>query len=57
MPGGTSYTDQPFNTDYQENVAPAEGDPLRGVEIRIRCVEPTSKQIRQVTVVHSFEGM
>lgn len=57
MPGGTSYTDQSFNTDYQENVAPAAGDSLRGVEVRIRCVEPTSKQIRQVTVVHSFEGM
>ena len=57
MPGGSSYTDQSFNTNYQDNVAPTVGDPLRGVEIRIRCVEPTSKQIRQVTVVHSFEGM
>jgi len=28
--------------------------PLRGVEVRIRCYEPTSKQVRQVTVRHTF---
>lgn len=28
--------------------------PLRGVEIRIRCLEPVSKQIRQITIRHSF---
>ncbi|MFM8274348.1 MAG: PilW family protein [Gemmata sp.] len=28
--------------------------PLRGIEVRIRCYEPTSKQVRQVTVRHTF---
>ncbi len=28
--------------------------PLRGLEVRIRCYEPTSKQVRQVTIRHSF---
>jgi len=28
--------------------------PLRGIEIRLRCYEPTSKQVRQVTIRHSF---
>ena len=28
--------------------------PLGGIEIRIRCIEPKSKQIRQITVRHSF---
>ena len=27
---------------------------LRGLEIRIRCYEPSSRQIRQVTVRHTF---
>lgn len=29
--------------------------PLRGIEVRIRCQDPGSKQVRQMTVVHSFE--
>jgi hypothetical protein len=28
--------------------------PLRGIEIRIRCYEPSSRQVRQVTVRHTF---
>ena len=28
--------------------------PLRGVEVRIRCYEPSSRQVRQVTVRHTF---
>lgn len=28
--------------------------PLRGIEVRIRCYEPSSKQIRQITIRHSF---
>ncbi|MFM8579493.1 MAG: type II secretion system protein J [Planctomycetaceae bacterium] len=27
---------------------------LRGIEVRIRCYEPASRQVRQVTVRHSF---
>ncbi|MEY3205994.1 MAG: hypothetical protein RLZZ21_2325 [Planctomycetota bacterium] len=53
----SAYTDQSFNTNYVENAAPTTGDPLRGVEVRIRCVESSTKQIRQATVVHSFEGL
>lgn len=28
--------------------------PLRGVEVRIRCYEPSSQEVRQITVQHSF---
>lgn len=28
--------------------------PLRGIEVRIRCWEPSSRQVRQVTVRHTF---
>ena len=27
---------------------------LRGIEVRIRCIEPTSQEVRQVTIQHSF---
>ncbi len=39
---GDSETSPPYPT------------PLRGIEVRIRCYEPTSKQVRQMTVRHSF---
>ncbi len=28
--------------------------PLRGIEVRIRCFEPSSREVRQMTVRHSF---
>jgi prepilin-type N-terminal cleavage/methylation domain-containing protein len=28
--------------------------PLRGIEVRIRCFEPVSKQVRQITIRHAF---
>ena len=28
--------------------------PLRGIEVRIRCYDPSSRQVRQVTVRHTF---
>jgi hypothetical protein len=28
--------------------------PLRGIEVRLRCWEPSSRQVRQVTVRHTF---
>lgn len=34
--------------------APPYGFPLRGLEVRIRCYEPTSRQVRQVTVRQTF---
>jgi hypothetical protein len=29
--------------------------PLRGIEVRIRCIEPTTKEIRQITIRHAFQ--
>jgi hypothetical protein len=43
--------DQSFET--RENEADA-APPLRGVEIRIRCVNPASDQVRELKVVHLF---
>lgn len=34
---------------------PPYGVPLRGIEVRIRCYEPTSAQVRQVTLRHTFQ--
>jgi prepilin-type N-terminal cleavage/methylation domain-containing protein len=28
--------------------------PLRGLEVRVRCYEPSSRQVRQITIRHSF---
>ncbi len=33
---------------------PPYSTPLRGIEVRIRCYEPSSRQVRQVTIRHSF---
>lgn len=45
-----SLVDEP---DEQET-SPPYSVPLRGMEIRIRCYEPSSRQVRQVTVRHTF---
>jgi len=34
--------------------APPYPVPIKGVEVRIRCYDPTSKQVRQVSVRHPF---
>ena len=34
--------------------APPYPAALRGIEIRLRCYEPSSRQVRQVTIRHSF---
>jgi prepilin-type N-terminal cleavage/methylation domain-containing protein len=34
--------------------SPPYNVPLRAIEVRIRCIEPKSKQIRQITIRHSF---
>lgn len=44
---------------YPEDLARTETSapypvPLRGLEVRIRCYEPSSKQVRQMTIRHSF---
>ena len=43
----------PDNTPESET-SPPYPVPLKGIEVRIRCYEPTSKQVRQVTVRHTF---
>jgi hypothetical protein len=47
------YVDEQDEQDEQET-APPYPYPLRGIEIRIRCYEPSSRQVRQVTVRHTF---
>jgi type II secretory pathway pseudopilin PulG len=42
IPDTTTYTSAPYPVG------------LRGVEIRIRCYEPASRKVRQVTVRHTF---
>jgi hypothetical protein len=43
-----------LNDPAQYTRGPPYPVPLRGIEVRIRCYEPTSKQIRQITVRHTF---
>jgi prepilin-type N-terminal cleavage/methylation domain-containing protein len=38
----------------ERETAPPYPIALRGIEIRIRCFEPSSRQVRQVTVRHTF---
>jgi hypothetical protein len=38
----------------EQETSPPYPFPLRGIEIRIRCYEPSSRQVRQVTVRHTF---
>ena len=47
---GDGHVDE---NDEQET-APPYPYPLRGIEVRIRCYEPSSRQVRQVTVRHTF---
>jgi prepilin-type N-terminal cleavage/methylation domain-containing protein len=55
---GTDGLDNDFNgiiDDVGEReTAPPYPVALRGIEIRIRCYEPSSRQVRQVTVRHTF---
>ena len=38
----------------EQETSPPYPYPLRGVEVRIRVYEPRSRQVRQVTVRHTF---
>jgi len=51
QPPGAQPVDKSFET--RENGDP-DAPPLRGIEVRIRCVEPSSNQIREFKVVHVF---
>jgi hypothetical protein len=47
---GNGVPDDP--AEYE--TSPPYPVPLRGIEVRIRCYEPTSREVRQMTVLHSF---
>jgi prepilin-type N-terminal cleavage/methylation domain-containing protein len=38
----------------EAETSPPYPAPLRGIEIRLRCYEPSSRQVRQVTIRHTF---
>ena len=42
--------------DYSDatETSPPYPVPLRGIEVRLRCYEPNSKQVRQITIRHAF---
>lgn len=39
----------------ERETSPPYPVPLRGIEVRIRCIEPTTKEIRQITIRHAFQ--
>lgn len=52
--GGGSTQNGIVDDEPELETAPPYAVQLRGVEIRIRCIEPVSREIRQVTIRHSF---
>jgi prepilin-type N-terminal cleavage/methylation domain-containing protein len=53
-PAYDSNGDGIFETAGELETSPPYPYPLRGIEVRIRCYEPSSRQIRQVTVRQTF---
>jgi prepilin-type N-terminal cleavage/methylation domain-containing protein len=53
-PASDAEGDGVFEDLGEAETLPPYPVPLRGVEIRIRCYEPSSRQVRQVTVRHTF---
>lgn len=49
---GNNIPDDPA----EDETAPPYATPLRAIEIRIRCYDPTSREIRQVTVRQAFSS-
>jgi len=66
--GANGLDDPPFGSTVTDGVIdgpdeatfpppfkiPADGTPLRGIQVKIRCYEPDSRQVREVTVVQDF---
>jgi prepilin-type N-terminal cleavage/methylation domain-containing protein len=50
---GNAYN-EPGDDPGELETSPPYPYPLRGIEVRIRCYEPASRQVRQVTVRHTF---
>ena len=48
---GDGWPEHSGNTE----TSPPYPAPLRGVEVRLRCYEPHSNQVRQITIRHSFK--
>lgn len=61
-PGDGLFDEPPYDGDRdgvfedpgEVETMPPYPFPLRGIEVRIRCYEPSSRQVRQVTVRHTF---
>jgi prepilin-type N-terminal cleavage/methylation domain-containing protein len=51
---GTNTSVVGFTDTGEVETLPPYPFPLRGIEVRIRCYEPASRQVRQVTVRHTF---
>ena len=56
---GVTGVDSADADTFPEDTVDAETSPpypvpLRGLEVRIRCYEPTSRQVRQITIRHAF---
>jgi hypothetical protein len=47
---GNGLVDEPSESE----TAPPYSVPLRGIEVRIRCYDPVSKQVRQITIRQAF---
>jgi len=52
--GLDNNADGVVDDDGERDTRPPYPVPLRGIEIRIRCYEPSSREVRQVTVRHTF---
>ena len=48
--GGFGAVDDPRERQYP----PPYTVPLRGIQVKIRCFEPSSRQVREVTVIQEF---
>lgn len=51
---GDGKADEGLEDAIDNETSPPYPVPLRGLEIRLRCYEPSSRQVRQVTIRHSF---
>jgi hypothetical protein len=51
---GGELADRSFQTS---ETGEANAAPLRGIEVRIRCVDPVTDRVRELKVVHSFGAL
>jgi hypothetical protein len=52
--GNGNGVEDPAEYPGETETQPPYPYPLRGIEVRIRCYEPSSRQVRQVTIRHTF---